>query len=138
MAFLFIITLGASSLVVSYQQAARREKEEQLLFAGDQIRRAILDYYSSVPPGGSRSLPPSLEALLVDQRFVVPRQHIRRLYADPVTGHPDWEPVLNSSGIIGVRSRSQQRPLKVSGFPSGYQQFESASSYSDWIFSIRP
>jgi type II secretory pathway pseudopilin PulG len=87
--FILITTLAASSLVTSYQQASRREKEEQLLFAGDQIRKAILAYYNTVPPGGARSLPPSFDALLDDQRFPTPRHHLRRPYLDPMTGTAD-------------------------------------------------
>jgi type II secretory pathway pseudopilin PulG len=136
--FILVTTLAASSLVTSYQQAKRREKEEELLFVGDQFRRAILAYYNTVPPGGTRSLPPSLDALLVDQRFPTPRQHLRRIDPDPISGSADWEPVTAATGIVGVRSRSALQPLKMKGFAPGYEQFENARTYSDWTFAIRP
>jgi type II secretory pathway pseudopilin PulG len=136
--FILITALAASSLVTSYQQASRREKEEQLLFAGDQFRRAILAYYNTVPPGGTRRFPSSLEALLNDQRFPTPRQHLRRIYADPIVGTPDWELVTSGSGIVGVHSRSNQQPLKKTGFALPYGQFEGARTYADWVFAIKP
>lgn len=136
--FILITTLAASTLVASYQQTLRREKEEQLLFAGDQIRRAILAYYNTIPPGGSRGLPQSLEALIEDRRFPTARQHLRRIYSDPMTGTADWELVTAAGGIVGVHSRSLQAPLKKAGFPAPYLNFERAERYSDWIFAIDP
>ncbi len=136
--FVLVTTLAASSLVVSYQQAARREKEEQLLFAGDQFRKAILSYYNTIPPGGARSLPPSLDALLDDQRFATPRHHLRRIYIDPITGTAEWEGVTSGNGIVGVHSRSPLEPLKKAGFPVAYVRFENAQAYSDWVFGISP
>jgi type II secretory pathway pseudopilin PulG len=136
--FVLITTLAASAMVTSYQNALRREKEEQLLFAGDQIRKAILSYYNVVPPGGARSLPASLDALADDQRFATPLHHLRRIYADPLTGAADWELVKSGSVIIGVRSTSLQEPLKKKGFAAAYASFEDARSYSEWAFAIHP
>jgi type II secretory pathway pseudopilin PulG len=136
--FVLITTLAAGSLVTSYQQALRREKEEQLLFAGDQIRRAILSYYNTLPPDGRRSLPPSLDALLDDQRFPTPRQHLRRIYIDPMTGKVDWTLVTNGAGIVGVSSRAPQEPLKKNAFPAAYEPFQNALAYTDWVFAIKP
>ena len=135
--FILVTTLAASSLVVSYTTQSRRDKEEQLLFAGAQLRRAIASYYNTVPPGGARSLPPSLEALLDDQRFPTAIQHLRRIYLDPMTGQADWDLIRESGGIVGVASRSAQSPIKKQGFPKGFEYFENKERYSDWVFSIR-
>ncbi|MEO5672336.1 MAG: type II secretion system protein [Ramlibacter sp.] len=135
--FILVSTLAASSLVVNYTTQSQREKEEQLLFAGDQIRKAITSYYNTIPPGGARSLPQSLEALLDDHRFPKPIHHLRRMYSDPMTGQPDWEPIRNGGGITGVKSQSRQKPIKKSGFPKGYETLEDREYYSDWEFAMR-
>jgi type II secretory pathway pseudopilin PulG len=136
--FILIGTLAAGSMVVSYQQALKRDKEEQLLFAGDQIRRAILAYYNVIPPGGARSLPSSLDALVEDRRFATPLHHLRRIYPDPMTGTADWDVVKSGDGIIGVRSASNAEPLKKKGFAGVYSKFEDTRAYSDWTFAITP
>lgn len=134
--FILITCLAASTLVVSWQTQLRREKEAELLFVGDQFRRAIQSYYNTTPAGSPRSLPPSLEALVDDQRFPTPRQHLRRIYVDPMTGNVDWELVRESNGIVGVHSRSEARPLKIAGFSAQYRTFEGTRTYSQWKFQI--
>ena len=135
--FILVTTLASSSLVVVYKTQMQREKEDQLLFAGAQFRRAIASYYNTVPPGGARALPQSLEVLLDDHRFPRPIQHLRRIYADPMTGRPDWYLIRDSSGIVGVRSQSSQSTLKKKGFGKGDEHLEGKELYSDWTFSIR-
>jgi type II secretory pathway pseudopilin PulG len=136
--FILVTTLAASSLVVVYATQMQREKEEQLLFAGAQFRRAIASYYNTIPPGGARTLPPSLEALLNDNRFPRPIQHLRRIYPDPMTGQPDWQLIRESGGIVGVRSQSAKRPMRVKGFGKDFEHLEDKGLYSDWTFSIGP
>lgn len=135
--FLLLVSILGSVFVASAQTQKRRSDEEQLLFAGDQIRRAIASYYNTVPAGRSRSLPPDLDSLLEDSRFPTPLRHLRRLYVDPLTGRADWELIREGGGIVGVRSRSMSAPLKVAGFPSPYDDFEGAQVYADWVFRIR-
>lgn len=136
MLFVLVSTLAASTLVQSYQTQTRREKEEQLLFVGDQYRRAIASYYGVVPPGGARSLPQSIENLLNDQRFPTPMQHLRQAYPDPMTGKADWVLVRAGTGIAGVHSRSTLEPFKQSGFELRYRVFEGKKSYEDWVFVV--
>lgn len=135
--FILVTTLAASSMVVSYTTAVQRDREEQLLFVGDQFRRAIASYYNTVPPGGARSLPQSLDGLLDDQRFPKPIQHLRRLYPDPMTGSPDWQLVRENGGIVGIRSQSGRTTFKKTGFAKGYEHLEGKELYSEWVFSIR-
>jgi type II secretory pathway pseudopilin PulG len=134
--FILVATLASSSLVVVYKTQMQREKEEQLLFAGKQFRKALASYYNTIPPGGARALPQSLEALVTDERFSKPMQHLRRIYADPMTGQPDWYLIRDDRGIIGIRSQSIQRPVKTAGFGKGYEYLENKEKYSDWTFSI--
>ena len=70
--FVLVTTLAASGLVQSHQTQTQREREEQLLFVGDQYRRALLSYANVIPPGGSRGFPGSVQDLLEDNRFPTP------------------------------------------------------------------
>ena len=123
-------------MVELYQSQRHRENEEELLFVGNQYRRAILSYYSNIPAGSARTLPASLDVLLNDVRFVTPVQHIRRLYADPMTGKADWDVITANGGIVGVRSRSTVEPFKKTGFNKENSLFEGATSYAQWNFQI--
>lgn len=132
--FVFLTALAASSMVQMVQTQTHREREEELLFVGDQYRRAIAAYYNTIPVGTVRSLPASLDALLSDQRFATPVQHLRRLYADPLTGRPEWGLVQEGGGIVGVYSLSELSPMKRQGFAPVYRHFEGKDSYADWKF----
>ena len=117
--------------------AAKREKEVELLFVGDAYRHAIGQYYEG-SPGGHKVWPKSLEQLLKDERFAFTRRHLRRLYRDPVTGK-DWAVVeAPEGGIMGVRSASEAPPSKTANFPAGYEVFEGAQRYADWQFVYTP
>ena len=118
-------------------QAAKREKEAELLFVGDAYRQAIGRYYESSPAGNKR-YPKSLEVLLKDDRFSFNRRYLRRLYSDPVTGKA-FEPVeAPEGGIWGVRSPSEAVPSKSGNFPPEYASFEGAPRYADWQFVYSP
>jgi type II secretory pathway pseudopilin PulG len=134
--FLFITTLGATALVDLQLTQSQRAKEEELLFAGDQFRRAIKSYYSTVAPGKGQTLPRSLEDLLEDTRFPVPVRHLRRIYVDPMTGQSDWVILQNAGGITGIRSRSNTRTFKRKDFSAQNREFEGKETYADWVFSI--
>jgi type II secretory pathway pseudopilin PulG len=135
--FVLVSTLAASSLVVVYTTQMAREREEQLLFAGGEFRRAIASYYNTLPPGGVRALPQSLEVLLDDERFVKPVHHLRRLYTDPFTGKADWQVIRNAQGIVGVSSKSSDPTIKKKGFGKGNEALEDQPLRSEWIFAIK-
>ncbi len=122
--------LAATSSVVS--QAQRREREQQLLWAGEQYRRALLSYVKS----GDGSFPRKLEELLEDRRGPVARRHIRRLYDEPMMRGSGWGLLRNKQGgIVGVYSRSTATPLKTAQFPALFKSFAGARRYADWKFS---
>lgn len=112
----------------------KRERERELLFAGDAFRRAIIDYFEN-SPGGVKQFPKSFDELLLDRRFPTVRRHLRRVYADPFTGNSDWGIVKGPGDtIMGVFSLSQAEALKKNKFPPGYEAFEGKSRHSDWRF----
>jgi type II secretory pathway pseudopilin PulG len=136
MGLLFLIAMmGLALTVVSelWQTAQQRDKEEQLLFAGDQIRRAIGRYFAS--NGG---YPHQLEDLLKDPAFPGVRRFLRRIYRDPITGSAEWGLVkLPGDAISGVYSLSEQEPIKKAGFSLADQDFEGKAKYSEWVFVPR-
>lgn len=125
------ISMAATSLVWHTQQ--QRVKEQQLLFAGTAIRKAIASYYLS-NPSGLREYPPSLEALLLDKRHPTIKRHLRRLYEDPMTKKQNWLLIMQNNRVIGVYSNSKIKPIKMTDFPAAYENFSNAKTYQDWKF----
>lgn len=136
--FLFITTLGATAMIDLQRTQSQRAKEEQLLFVGDQFRRAIKSYYSTSPVGRSRTLPRSLDELLEDTRFTVTVRHLRRVYPDPMTGQADWVLVQGAGGILGVHSSSKAHTFKKREFALQNSEFQDKETYADWVFVIAP
>jgi type II secretory pathway pseudopilin PulG len=130
-----LVSLATLVPVQSAVRQAQRERETELLFIGQQYRDAIARYRNA-PAGGIAQYPASLNDLLDDRRFPQPRRHLRRLYADPMTGEADWTLLRSQGRIIGVASSDTRAPLKRSGFPAPLAQFDSATSYSDWRFVV--
>jgi type II secretory pathway pseudopilin PulG len=133
MIFIAIAGVALAGIGSLSSMQAKREKESQLLFVGDQFRRAIASYYLSTPEG-VKQYPQKLDDLLEDHRFPQLRRHLRQIYADPVTNTRDWGIVEAGGRITGVYSLSERPPKKRSGFPALYQTFEEAKSYRDWKF----
>ena len=136
MLFLALASLATALGAEVWATARQRERESELLFVGDQYRRAVESYWRATP-GRVKTLPASLETLLADDRFPTPVRHLRRLYPDPLTGEP-FVPVRLGNGIAGVHSSSKDAPLKTANFPPRYQQFEGVPSYEQWQFVFVP
>jgi type II secretory pathway pseudopilin PulG len=132
-----LIGLGLAALGAVWGTAAKREKEAQLLFVGDQYRRALDSYYRATP-GADKRFPRDLRHLLLDPRFPNTVRHLRRLYADPMTGREEWGLVKRGEEITGLYSLSEQPPLKTGDFPKPYEAFAGSRSHRDWVFSALP
>jgi type II secretory pathway pseudopilin PulG len=132
-------TAVAGAAIVHHQQA-QREKEKELLFVGEQFRRAIGQYYEG-SPGGDKRFPATLEDLLSDSRYPSTKRYLRRIYFDPMTASREWGLIRGPGDrIIGVHSLSQSKPVKVSGFAERYADFASVESLSDWkfVYTVAP
>jgi type II secretory pathway pseudopilin PulG len=130
------IGLGATGVVFHHQ--AQREKEKQLLYVGEQFRRAIGAYFEN-SPGGAKRYPRTLADLLHDDRHTNLQRYLRRIYVDPMTGSADWVPIVAADGtIMGVHSAYAGVPVKNSGFPPGYEDFKEKNNYTEWIFQYVP
>ena len=127
-----VIGIGLAAAAQIWHTNSKREKEAELLFIGDEFRRALASYAASSP--GAPRYPASLDQLVRDDRFPQVRRHLRRIYRDPLTGTTEWGLVPSPLGIIGVYSLSDESPLKQGGFPTPYESFATAATYQDWKF----
>src|SRR5262245_20418636 len=91
-----LVALGVMAVMLTvampvWKQLAQREKEEELIFRGQQYARAIGLFQRRAGPG---VLPPNLD-VLVEQRF------LRKKYKDPITGE-DFQPLLAGQPTPGA------------------------------------
>ena len=140
LAVLFIvatITAGLAFIGEMWETAAKREKEAELLFIGDQYRRAIGRYYESTP-GAVKHYPRTLDELLKDARQPSTQRYLRRRYVDPF-GDTEWGLVRGSDGgVAGVYSLSDERPLKSRNLKLRNAGLEGGQRYADWKFVYAP
>lgn len=130
-----IALAGAGTL---WSAERKRERERELLHIGHKFREAIGQYYNRTP-GAVKQYPPTLEALLRDDRFPTPRRYLRQIYVDPFTGTQNWGTVAApSGGIMGVHSLSADTALKTANFRSKDRNFEGKALLGDWIFVYLP
>ncbi|MCW8860589.1 MAG: type II secretion system GspH family protein [Deltaproteobacteria bacterium] len=124
----------------SWQTTVQRAKEADLLWKGNQIRRAIESYYTTSHAQGAapKAFPSELGYLILDPRFLEIQRHLRRLYPDPMTGK-EWDIIKGPSGqVIGVKSSSNKVPFKQDGFSEVNQSFRGQKSYKNWQFIYQP
>jgi type II secretory pathway pseudopilin PulG len=90
-------------------------------------------------PLGQPTQPRTLDELLLDPRDPNPVRHLRKLYADPMTGKADWVLVkgLDGQRIIGIHSASTAHPIQIAHFPKEFQGFEKRKRYTEWVFVPR-
>jgi len=128
--------VAMAALGTVWHTAAQREKERDLLFAGDQYRRAIESFWNMpLPAGTPRRLPKNFDELIEDPRFPQTVRHLRRIYPDPMTRSAEWGVVkAQDGGIAGVYSLAEGKPFRMANFPSPYQAFNGQQAYSGWKF----
>jgi type II secretory pathway pseudopilin PulG len=130
-----IVIIGISLAGASYQwkTVAKRENEKELLFRGNEYRTAIFQYMNLDP---LKRYPHAMDDLIKDPRSPNGRKYLRKLYKDPVTGG-DFVPIFDpAKGLIGVRSRSIDKPLKTSQFRVVNHCFEEKQAYREWLFVV--
>lgn len=129
-----LVGVGLSGASTVWKTSLQREREQELLFVGDQYRRAIQQYYESTP--GIKRYPLALDDLLQDSRAPGVRRYLRQRYPDPMTGRLKWGEIrAPEGGIMGVYSLGEGTPYKQSGFPVRLQSLEGKTSYRDWQFT---
>ncbi len=127
-----VVAAGSAQLGEVYQ---RRMAEKELLFVGGEFQRALSSYASQTPVG-QLTQPHTLDDLVHDPRYPNPVHHLRKVYADPITGKTDWVLVMSLDGqtIVGIHSASKAHPIQIAQFPVEFQGFEDRLTYAQWIF----
>lgn len=131
-----ITGIGMAGVGIVWSQDMQREREKELLFIGDEYRKAIGSYYQS-SLGSNKQFPSSLNELVLDKRQPTIKRHIRKLYADPMmytASIKPWGLILQQGQIIGVHTILDDKPIKKSDFNIGDDAFAEAEKYSDWKF----
>ncbi len=137
LAAIVIIGISLGSAAKYWQNISLRDKEEDLLFRGNQYYRAIERYYLAIP--GRMQYPQRMDELLKDGRTPQGKRYLRQKYKDPVTGE-DFVEIRDpfSNRITGVYSSSKKEPLKQANFPEQFKDFEGKKRYGDWRFVYVP
>jgi type II secretory pathway pseudopilin PulG len=131
-----VLGLAASLAGQALKDYVQREREDELLWRGQQYRQAIASYVRG--QGSVQVYPSSLEDLLRDPRFPGVIRHLRRPYDDPMTGQP-WELIRDGGNrVIGVRSTSTLKPFRQAGFDKELEALNGKSSYREWEFVYIP
>jgi len=128
---------GLAAIGTWWSAVAQRDREEELLFAGEQFRGAIRSYYDGTP-SGAKVFPRTLQDLVEDNRGVKPLHHLRQIFRDPMTGTREWGLIRAGDRIIGVHSLHAGVPMRHANFAPHQEDFASASSYRDWKFAYSP
>ncbi len=125
------ITAAAASVVWSI--AGQRDAERELVFVGQQFQTAI-EHYRATATDPALTYPRQLEDLLRDDRSITPQRHLRRLYADPMTGDSQWGLIkLPDGGIVGIHSLSDRKRYPRDFVAAGFSAPMSIS-YREWRF----
>jgi type II secretory pathway pseudopilin PulG len=131
---LVIVSMASIAAVGRASLQAKRERELQLLWIGNQYRQALQSYAATLPQGGSAQYPLKLEDLLEDKRLLITARYLRQLYADPFTGKADWVLELEAGRIVGLHSSDVDTPLQHANFGPGNASFANAKSHAGWHF----
>ncbi|HMN02927.1 MULTISPECIES: type II secretion system protein [Geobacter] len=138
-ALMIVILMGIMLGIVgqSWQMVMKREREEELLFRGNQYRIALEQWHTPTRSGGGAPRPLNdLKDLLKDPQSARRQKYLRRLYKDPITGEDFATIVQPGKGIVGVMSTSDKEPLKKTNFPDELATFENQDQYKKWVFTI--
>lgn len=138
--FMLVMLSGLvmAQAAMRWQTQVLREREQELIHVGLAYRDAIGRYYNQTP-GVVKMFPPTLEALLHDERFPSPRRHLRKLYLDPITQRDGWGTVVApDGGIMGVISLSDKIPFKIKGYRGELEHLNNKNYYGEWYFVYVP
>lgn len=125
-----VIEIGLLGISNFWQATSKRDNEEELLFRGSQIQKAIGRYYNKY-----RIYPSSMDDLIKDSRTAKNERYLRKPYKDPLAKDGEWQIIKDSSGrIAGVSSSSVKKPYKMTNFPFELRELEGKEKYSEWKF----
>jgi type II secretory pathway pseudopilin PulG len=97
-----VLSIGLLIAVPVWQTEIQREKEEELIFRGNEYVEAIRMLQMKKPG----AFPETLDELLKEKC-------IRKLYKDPMTDHGEWNLILPYARVSAKRTDSAQRVMVV-------------------------
>lgn len=113
-----------------WQAKAQREKEAELLYVGEQFRKAIMSYYNT----GTKQFPETLEELIEDKRAAATKRHLRKIYMDPITNTAEWgiieEPPPGGNTVSGNSPAASQNTTPGNNAVAGSNQASSSNQPS--------
>lgn len=118
------------TLAQNWRFERQREREAEMVARAREIALAIGRYHAVAVPGQPGRWPASLQDLVEDRRGPRPVRHLRRVWADPLTGQADWGlvrvgPAGAPPGIQAIYSRATTEPIRPP---------EQVRRYRDWVF----
>lgn len=148
-----ILGIMASRASVFWSTTMKREKEDELISRGTQIRDALRKWYkvkvvdgkivsiqspSNGPAVAPPALtgPPELKSLLQDPSTPGKLRYLRPFcLVDPIT-LKEWVEIRREGKLVGVKSKSELEPIKQGNFPFDLPpaDFEKKKKYSEWEF----
>jgi type II secretory pathway pseudopilin PulG len=149
---LAVMSVLMSAVLPAWRHQAKREKEAELVFRGEQYVRAIRLWEAKMGPG---SRPPTFD-IMVQQKF------LRKKYKDPMTADGEFQPLfagvnlpqaggrgptpqpggrgptpqpisppqgaigqMGGAGILGVASKSKEASIRI---------YRGGAHYNEWQF----
>ena len=129
-----IVVIGLSTTMAAKQWKVmvQRELEADLLSKGIEIQNALALYSTTMKAGRVTTFEIYPQSLAELTRL--PKPFLRKVYMDPIS-HGDWDYLRGpAGGIMGVRSKSREKPFKQHEFPQAVRHFDGRASYNEWIF----
>lgn len=107
-----VLSVGLTKVSELYAKTAERQKWQQFEWAGQQYVGAIRSYYDS-SPGSIKRLPPSIQELELDSRFLGVKRHIRELYENPLDDQGRWDYLVGADGgLSGVAGKVDDKIVR--------------------------
>ena len=132
---MIVITLMGLAMTVAARQwktMVQRDLETDLLAKGIEIQTALAFYSARTKAG--RIVPGEVYPQTLTELTRPPKPLLRKVYLDPM-GRGEWEFLrAPTGGIMGVRSKSRQKPIKQGNFPLAVRHFEGKPTHYDWVF----
>ena len=134
LAALAVIGIAMSAVGPLWAQQRQREREAELTRTGMLYVAALEDYYR-MSSGSVPHFPAAPDELLLDLRFNANVRHLRQFYDDPAApGQPLVWIRNDRNELIGVRSSSIDKPLRIVAWTDGRHTVPAGEHYSDWTF----
>lgn len=127
-----LMGLAMTGAARQWKTMVQREFEMDLLAKGIEIQTALALYSANTKVG--RVFPGEVYPQTLAELARPPKPFLRKVYLDPL-GRGEWELLrAPTGGIMGVRSKSREKPIKQGNFPLAVRHFDGKPTHYDWVF----